>query len=185
MKKLPFIFALLFFACKSKTTDADVKPKIAPKVRQYISSMRLGHIDTLDIYKIATLHSGYAYKLGAGELAIKMEKNNERVEKIVKDMKFNRRLQNISYASYMEMEIREQAKEGQAIIAESRQFDSLRKIFQAKADTASKKDFLGYVVRFNLKYSDSATLVQHRIDSGSVIVTPDFKIKEKKQFLTE
>lgn len=185
-----FIFLLLVtanFSCKQtqKQKEEDLKKRVEPIVKKYFNAQGLGHIDTLEIYKIDTLTPSGVFIIQAMEYFYTMQNINDELQKKVKDLKFYSKLNQISYSQYASNEIKDIGEEGRKLIAKSDYYDSLRKDCINKVDTANKKTFIAYSVRFNLKYSDTTTLVQNSLDSGEVIVTKDFKIKEKKSFIGE
>ena len=181
MKKI-FIMPFILLAC-SQDKDSQLSSKIEPVLKKYVESLGLGKTDSIVILKIDTLNSrlieiekSSQYQQMHDDLMPEFEKRAQRA-------KLYKRLLTISYSDADNTMYQDYVSELRETYSEMKKFDSLSNFYFEKSISADTADFYGYIARFRYKFSDTTSGVQHSLDNGSIYITPDFKIKEKKSFI--
>lgn len=178
-------FLLLFIgvaACELKPKEVTLKEKIEPILRIYTTNL-FGRIDSLVIFKIDTLTSSQIEYYKTEQYISKTEEIMSKLELQKSELSLYRTMAEFSHTATNIRLFEEKRDEVKKMIAEMNEYDSLMGLHLERQKVADSTDFNGYIARFRLKYSDSTTMVQETIDNAEVIITPDFKIREKKAFI--
>lgn len=157
--------------------------QIEPAVKKYVSSLGLGHIDSLIIYQVDTLSSAREWQQMGDEYNALAHEIIPELNKITEDMKFQQRMLDIQYSTYSSNAINDLREKAMPLFVKFSQYDSLAKNAFEMSTKADNKDFKGYMANFRIKYSDTLSGVQHSIDSAMILITKDFKIREKKDIV--
>ncbi len=180
MKKVFIIFLLA--SCQVNKQE-QLHSKIEPALKKYVAAITPGKIDSLSIVKIDTLNDREIEFLKAVQYKNVVEELQAKFDEEIKDAKFYSQMQDISYSIHAANVLKDKREELTKLKDGIVLNDSLRIISFDKALRADTTNFLGYIARFRLKFSDTITLVQSSIDNGEVVITKDFKIMEKSSLI--
>ena len=188
MKKVLFIICLAIASCKNKNPQNELKEKCFPVVKKYVESL-FGEtpnfkIDSLIIVSVDTLTH-------ADIEGVKMLAYDDEMKKI--QTKFDE--ENETLKGYKRLCVISPNSEAAALMFNDQHdktsrlqnginyYDSLATLAAVNYQKAPKTRFFDYNVNFRLKYSNEKTEVQAAKDNASITLTPDFKVKEKSQFI--
>lgn len=184
MKQLLTICLLTtLLACNSTMQkQADLKKSITPVLNRYVKSLldSTDVLDSLQIIKVDTLTSKKLEYIIYNAYSDKLDELKNSITKLADAVK-----QLDAMNDYVGMPRQKIAPSTAGditkILAQQKALDSLLQLHAQRSKTADSTNFLNYLVTYHIVYSNKAG-VQKNGDLED-IVTPDFKIKQRGDYL--